>query len=237
MNVQYKMYNSLLVALLFIGCGEDETLPAIMTNTVAGNTAMQDMSSASTMTTSDTSANEPPANEWSDENMNMAGETTPVTPPPPPVAGEMMGEMTAGETSPVQPVAGETTMPSTEQTPGVTGEVSCGNTSCDLSTNVCCVGLTGEECQSGDMCPDFSAPKVCDGPEDCESGQNCCVSFPAGSSCKAACDPNALELTLCHQDAECSNGQVCARCVYPGNSIVQICNAPGEVALGAMSCN
>ena len=120
------------------------------------------------------------------------------------------------------------------QTPGIENEVGCGGMSCDLSTNICCVGLTGQTCEVGDSCPLGSAPQACDGPEDC-SGQRCCVSFPAGASCADECTGFGSE-ELCHLDSECSGTQLCLTCQYPGNSSITICTEPGVNPPGSMSC-
>jgi len=86
------------------------------------------------------------------------------------------------------------------------------------------------------MCPALTAPQSCDGPEDCQSGQSCCVSFPAGSSCAMACDGFG-QVALCHLDSECPGEQVCRMCTYPGDTMVRICTNEGELAAGATSCD
>ena len=121
------------------------------------------------------------------------------------------------------------------QEPGVPNQVICGGTPCDLATNICCVGLSGQSCESGDSCGFGSAPQSCDGPEDCSNGQQCCVSFPAGSSCQDACEGFGSE-TLCHLDSECGSGQLCLLCDYPAGAQVQICGEPGTLPPGAVEC-
>jgi hypothetical protein len=85
------------------------------------------------------------------------------------------------------------------------------------------------------MCGFGSAPQVCDGPEDCSNGQQCCVSFPAGSSCQDVCEGFGSE-TLCHLDSECGEGQLCLLCDYPAGSQIQICGEPDTLPPGAIEC-
>ncbi len=119
------------------------------------------------------------------------------------------------------------------QTPGIPNEVSCGMQSCDITTNYCCVGLQGSSCQV-DPCGGFSATQTCDGPEDCQNNQVCCVGFPSGSACFDGC--NATQERLCHLDSECPSGQACALCTYPGNSEIRLCSSEGRLPAGALSC-
>lgn len=111
--------------------------------------------------------------------------------------------------------------PEPEGDPGV-GIVECGPAgACALESSICCIGLEGYSCVEGAMCPAFTAPQACDGPEDCGAGARCCVGFPQGAACKAACAE--LEQDLCNDDGDCQ-GVPCQRCAFPGGE-AQICTA------------
>ncbi len=98
------------------------------------------------------------------------------------------------------------------------GVVGCDQMSCDLSTSLCCVGLSGSSCKPiADGCGRLEAPQHCDGPEDCTGADICCVGFPAGANCKTAC--GGLEQELCHATSDCStSGDSCQLCMFPGGS-------------------
>jgi len=103
------------------------------------------------------------------------------------------------------------------------GVVNCGEQSCDIQTNTCCVGLGGQSCKA--ECGLFQAAQSCDGPEDCEGEQVCCVGFPAGSSCNPGCK-NGQEM-LCHGDDDCPEGMACESCSFPGSPPTNVCKAKG----------
>lgn len=111
--------------------------------------------------------------------------------------------------------------PEPEADPGA-GVVECGDAGmCAIESSICCVGLEGFECAEGAMCPPFTAPQACDGPEDCGDGERCCAGFPQGATCKAACAE--VEQDLCNDDADCE-GVPCQECMFPGAS-AQVCTA------------
>ena len=126
------------------------------------------------------------------------------------------GNTPGGGTPTPQPMPNEEPQES-NQTPGVPDQVICGDISCDTTTSVCCVGLTGSECVAGSTCGGFSAPQACDGPEDCASGSICCVGFPSGASCVAdgACPSGQNE--LCHVNSDCRGTDSCLSCNPPGS--------------------
>jgi len=103
------------------------------------------------------------------------------------------------------------------------GVVNCGGQSCDILTNTCCVGLGGQSCKA--ECGLFQAAQKCDGPEDCEGEQVCCVGFPAGSSCNPGCN-NGQDM-LCHIDDDCPEEMACESCSFPGSPPTNVCKANG----------
>jgi hypothetical protein len=82
-------------------------------------------------------------------------------------------------------------------TPPDAQSVGCGDASCNVGTAQCCVDPAGGmQCGSaGDLCPGISA--LCDGPGDCQTGDQCCAD---GSTvfCDKACDHHA-----CQVDSDC----------------------------------
>ncbi len=148
---------------------------------------------------------------------------------------EMAGTEAAGAEMGGAEMAGtETSGPTRE--PGVPGEVTCGDTVCDITANICCLGITGDATCGPDDCALGTAPQACDGPEDCPDAQQCCVSFPAGASCQDVCDGFGSE-PLCHLDSECPADEVCLDCDYPGGSRVSLCGELGSTPPGAMGCD
>ncbi len=120
------------------------------------------------------------------------------------------------------------------QTPGNDrrGIVSCGETSaCDLGVQQCCIetySSEGVRCIDGDRCAQGSYPLACDGPEDCTTGQACCVKVSARdslfpNSAEGQCLPEAqcnyriklipppieIELRVCHRDEDCPAARRC----------------------------
>jgi hypothetical protein len=90
-----------------------------------------------------------------------------------------------------------------------TGQVGvrCQNALCNTG-QICCVSLLSSTvaCTGPAECADDFAV-TCDGPEDCGSGQRCCM--PSGvlnNFCATACLPG---LAMCHNDADCSAGETC----------------------------
>ena len=100
---------------------------------------------------------------------------------------------------------------------GSDNSVACGPTSapifCSLDGNQCCTKLnmapTDDTCQadSAGSCASGFVPETCDGPEDCATGQVCCVSQTA-ISCVAtsSCAQNNV---VCHDASDCAPGYSC----------------------------
>ncbi len=89
-----------------------------------------------------------------------------------------------------------------------------GAATCPYSSHSCCVaGLGDAECIDGTTCPSGGllpkARTVCDGPEDCGTGEVCCVAVnPTGASntCEASCEDVSGLIgvwQLCHTDDDC----------------------------------
>lgn len=105
--------------------------------------------------------------------------------------------------------------------------VSCGGTAaepyaCPLETHTCC-GFDVPSAKSvhcyegtGRGCPERGIPAPCDGPEDCENGDICCVTPPGEmlpkTLCRALaeCDEVSEGTVFCHTDADCPAGKSCA---------------------------
>jgi hypothetical protein len=107
-------------------------------------------------------------------------------------------------------------------------QVACGTATCiPANGEVCCVTMAGMSCKASSACGGaLSSPAACDGPEDCPTGQHCCVAFPGGAHCNAAaCSGNAQE--LCYYDTDCATGH-CTACGAPGSSLIYgLCTAAG----------
>jgi len=95
-------------------------------------------------------------------------------------------------------------------TGGVTptpGTVLCGTTKCTIATSYCCVPLVGAgECKDNGASCSGSTVK-CDGPEDCEGSQSCCLStFPS----QATCQPSGCATVVCGgTPSVCPQGKSC----------------------------
>jgi hypothetical protein len=98
---------------------------------------------------------------------------------------------------------------------GMAGEssgprTSCGDTTCDALTQVCCAGLGGFGCIAEDQeCN--GAILTCSNADDCSGNTVCCLrvigDVVGSSQCKASCQtmgmPQNRERQLCSTDAEC----------------------------------
>ncbi len=103
---------------------------------------------------------------------------------------------------------------------------SCGGNAatphaCPLDTHTCCgSGEPSQEhanCYEGtNACPGLGAPVPCDGPEDCQNDNICCVTPPGKvapmTECRplADCDQKTEGSIFCHSDADCPEGTSCA---------------------------
>lgn len=88
--------------------------------------------------------------------------------------------------------------------------VMCGGDRCAPGER-CCNQFTSRACQArSSVCP--LVPTDCDGPEDCDTGQICCVGPNAEMRISAQCITGAacpgegptMSLMTCHTDAECA---------------------------------
>ena len=113
--------------------------------------------------------------------------------------------------------------------------VLCGEESCDLSSSTCCLREFGASCVDGadTPCELGGTPLICDGPEDCLGGQ-CCLGV--GLPGELSCSPTpCVNLTLCHQDEDCLEDQVCRRCQFTGLTLA-VCSRPNILPNLALSC-
>jgi hypothetical protein len=62
-------------------------------------------------------------------------------------------------------------------------------------------------------CGNNTTAVLCDGPEDCQAGEQCCGTYSnqigtySEVECQSACQ--AGQLTMCHTPNDCSPGQAC----------------------------
>lgn len=92
--------------------------------------------------------------------------------------------------------------------------IACGDVTCD---NVCCP--SNGACEADYVpCLDESGHGYymeCDGPEDCASGDVCCISVGAmalgGSGCSKAsdCETTSMQQVACHGGGDCPSGTTC----------------------------
>ena len=93
--------------------------------------------------------------------------------------------------------------------PGVPGEVHCGNASCRLPGQVCCVDTSTGDAHCAASCDSTTQlPVSCDGAEDCTTAKPTCC-YPTGGT-TAACMASCAGRVFCGSDADCAPGQRCA---------------------------
>jgi hypothetical protein len=91
----------------------------------------------------------------------------------------------------------------------VVNPISCGQETCDGSTQVCCAGLGGFGCLAKNKTCN-GAVLSCTTTNDCPANQVCCVALTGdvanASSCKDRCDNmgTGRDRQLCDVDADCS---------------------------------
>jgi hypothetical protein len=111
-------------------------------------------------------------------------------------------------------------------TPGV---IDCGNTTCNVATQDCCVTFSGATCiAKGTQCQ--GARASCDGPEDCpNAGQICCgISYGPnrGLSCtNGSCNSGER---ICHLDIDCPSAERCCGDDTIAGMSVQYCLATAD---------
>jgi len=101
--------------------------------------------------------------------------------------------------------------------------VACGAVTCAVGQE-CCIGANGGTCEDQGNCQTVSF--ACDGPEDCEQNDVCCLAAggggpgTAGAECKPAaqCQTNA-----CHTDDDCSGNT--PKCCAIAQTQFSLCRA------------
>lgn len=106
-------------------------------------------------------------------------------------------------------------------TPPDAQSVACGDASCNVGTEQCCVDPASDRMQcgsAGDLCPGTSA--LCDGPDDCQHGDQCCAD---GSTvfCDKACGHQA-----CQFDRDCPP-LTAPSCCHDPLTPWGVCSQPG----------
>jgi len=97
------------------------------------------------------------------------------------------------------------------------GEVLCGWGVC-FTPEICCVTESPptQECMTPSMCSgDFLA--MCDGPEDCGDGGECCM--PTGGISSSWCSTDGCMVTACHNADDCPDADHCCDSVFFGYTI------------------
>lgn len=119
----------------------------------------------------------------------------------------------AGPTSPVTP--GEPDDPAGFGHEAA-GLLSCGFgdpfLTCDQSTSVCCVGAFDADtvtCVPGPYCGMAGNEAACDGPEDCDEDEVCCVDTVAGTNLCERDSCKSGQLRMCHTEDDCAPGDSC----------------------------
>ncbi len=119
---------------------------------------------------------------------------SPTNPPPPPLVDGGPRPSDAGVIRP------DTGAPPT---------ISCGTTSCNASTQACCVTQAGGSCiAKGAPCQ--GGTLACSSKASCTGANVCCGEF-SGTSGSATCKPScgAMGIQLCAVDAECTAPATC----------------------------
>jgi len=100
----------------------------------------------------------------------------------------------------------------TDAPPPSPGKIDCGPMSCDVKTQECCEGfdaggVTYSCIARGAMCA--GAKKTCDGKEDCDPGELCCLKKGYYAP-TVSCQPESMcrggmgdGYPLCHTDSDC----------------------------------
>jgi hypothetical protein len=107
-------------------------------------------------------------------------------------------------------------------------KIGCGMSTSCTSPQVCCVSLSGLSCTEESGCTgSFSATGHCDGPEDCDSGNKCCLHFemfssePNGAFCRSGDCPMG-DNELCHTESDCDEGTPCVECKPPTGGTLDV---------------
>lgn len=86
--------------------------------------------------------------------------------------------------------------------------VVCGGSTCALGVD-CCVAIAGSSCDTGGGCTYFGMP--CDGPEDCDDGEECCGVEVSSMTYDISCVPAGTcgGKVACTSSADCGGGETC----------------------------
>ncbi len=123
------------------------------------------------------------------------------------------------------------------------GFVPCGNTTCNVNTEFCCVEQTApdagrtETCVAPNGACSSNAKISCNEAADCTGGALCCGSFPMQgvqgvTSCMTSCGgPQGVQ--LCRSDGECganSDAGELKKCITQtcGSTTLQLCAVPAS---------
>lgn len=106
------------------------------------------------------------------------------------------------------------------------GQLSCGSSTCSVSTSFCCEQVTGSpdgSCSLNGSTCSLAVEEHCDEAADCDAGQ-CCFSLgsPSIATCKARCNPGT-DTPLCHSNAECDSGRCLLQPCAIGGGSVEAC--------------
>ena len=106
--------------------------------------------------------------------------------------------------------------------------IACGTTTCDSTTQDCCVSFqrgAGTSCVAHGTCSGI--PLTCTGSANCSGGDVCCASLGGGgASCQPTCAGTGGfggSFQLCNSDSDCPSGDHCRMSPFG----VGICRAPG----------
>jgi hypothetical protein len=103
--------------------------------------------------------------------------------------------------------------------------IDCGNTTCNVATQDCCVTFSGATCiTKGSQCQ--GARATCDGPEDCPAAGQICCGRNNGLSCTNGSCNNGQR--ICHFDTDCPGGQRCCGDGTIAGLSVQYCMATAD---------
>lgn len=113
------------------------------------------------------------------------------------------------DTNPPSPDAGTADAASIDAAPALdgfsSGVVACDERPCIAGDEVCCQlpMVIVDICVAPGDCPDGGRVRTCDGPEDCQAGELCCLELDDfGTSCVP--EGTCSQIELCHDVSTCS---------------------------------
>jgi hypothetical protein len=104
------------------------------------------------------------------------------------------------------------------------GDLACGASPCNASTEFCCVQPDGSAAcvQNGNSCAG-GASRTCARAADCQQQQVCCYDFsstPASAECRGDCGGGGgLRVQACETSSECQSGTCAPHACTAGGSI------------------